>query len=98
GAIDASSALQGLKPYRRSGRLASSSAVEWRVHRGVVARLPARRASGNCQGAQETTRRLLTLLCPRDVKGENFGGGKAISDEQIEQAIEAIQAMLEQQA
>ena len=42
--------------------------------------------------------KLLTLLCPRDVKVEHSGGVKAMSDEQIEQAIEAIQAMLEQQA
>jgi hypothetical protein len=42
--------------------------------------------------------KLLTLLCPRDVKVEHSGGVKAMTDEQIEQAIEAIQAMLEQQA
>ena len=42
--------------------------------------------------------KLLTLLCPRDVKVEHSGGLKALSDEQLEQAIEAIQAMLEQQA
>jgi hypothetical protein len=50
------------KPCRRSGRLASPPAVEWRVHRGVVARLPARRSSGNCQGAQEPTRSLLQAV------------------------------------
>jgi hypothetical protein len=38
--------------------------------------------------------KLLTLLCPRDVKVEHSGGVKAMSDEQIEQAIEAIQIML----
>ena len=38
--------------------------------------------------------KLLTLLCPRDVKVEHSGGVKAMSDEQIEQAIEAIQTML----
>jgi hypothetical protein len=38
--------------------------------------------------------KLLTLLCPRDVKVEHSGGVKAMTDEQIEQAIEAIQAML----
>jgi hypothetical protein len=38
--------------------------------------------------------KLLTLLCPRDVKVEHSGGVKAMSDEQIEQAIEAIQNML----
>ena len=42
--------------------------------------------------------KLLTLLCTRDVKVEHSGGVKAMTDEQIEQAIEAIQAMLEQQA
>jgi len=38
--------------------------------------------------------KLLTLLCPRDVKVEHSGGVKAMTDEQIEQAIKAIQAML----
>jgi hypothetical protein len=42
--------------------------------------------------------KLLTLLCPRDVKVEHSGIIKAMTDEEIEQAIEAIQAMLEQQA
>ena len=38
--------------------------------------------------------KLLTWLCPRDVKVEHSGGVKAMSDEEIEQAIEAIQTML----
>jgi hypothetical protein len=38
--------------------------------------------------------KLLTLLCPRDVKVEHWGGLKAMSDEEIEQAIELIQTML----
>jgi hypothetical protein len=38
--------------------------------------------------------KLLTLLCPRDVKIENSGGVKAMTDDEIEQAIEAIQTML----
>src|SRR5215469_14553802 len=38
--------------------------------------------------------KLLTLLCPRDVKIEHSGGVKAMSDEEIEQAIELIQTML----
>src|SRR6516165_1524847 len=38
--------------------------------------------------------KLLTLLCPRDVKVEHSGGVKAMSDEEIEQAIEFIQTML----
>src|SRR5215469_15761930 len=38
--------------------------------------------------------KLLTLLCPRDVKVEHSGGVKAMSDEEIEQAIELIQTML----
>src|SRR5262245_11071731 len=38
--------------------------------------------------------KLLTLLCPRDVKVEQSGGVKAMSDEEIEQAIELIQTML----
>ena len=42
--------------------------------------------------------KLLTLLCPRDVKVEHSGGVKAMTDEQLEAGIEAIQAMLEQQA
>src|SRR5215831_6331784 len=42
--------------------------------------------------------KLLTLLCPRDVKVEHSGGVKAMSDEEIEQAIELIQTMLAAQA
>src|SRR5262249_24523911 len=38
--------------------------------------------------------KLLTLLCPRDVKVEHSGGVKAMSDEEIEQAIELIKTML----
>src|SRR5215831_8174120 len=38
--------------------------------------------------------KLLTLLCPRDVKVEHSGGVKAMSDEEIEQAIEVIQTMI----
>jgi len=38
--------------------------------------------------------KLLTLLCPRDVKVEHPRGVKAMSDEEIEQAIELIQTML----
>jgi hypothetical protein len=37
-------------------------------------------------------------LCPRDVKVEHSGGVKAMSDEQIEEAIAAIQAMLDARA
>jgi hypothetical protein len=42
--------------------------------------------------------KLLTLLCPRDVKVEHSGVIKAMTDEEIEQAIEAIQIMLAAQA
>ena len=38
--------------------------------------------------------KLLVLLVPREMKVEHSGGVKAMSDEQIEAAIEAIQAML----
>ena len=38
--------------------------------------------------------KLLTLLCPRDVKVEHSGGVKAMTDEQLEAGIDAIQAML----
>src|SRR6516165_6518286 len=38
--------------------------------------------------------KLLTLLCPRDVKVEHLGGVKAMSDEQLEAAVDAIKAML----
>src|SRR6516162_5163897 len=38
--------------------------------------------------------KLLVLLVPRDMKVEHSGGVKAMSDEEIEQAIEAIQTML----
>src|SRR5262245_13448611 len=39
--------------------------------------------------------KLLVLLVPRDMRVEHSGGVKSMSDEQIEQAIEAIQRMLE---
>ena len=42
--------------------------------------------------------KLLVLLVPREVKVEHSGRVKAMSDEQLEAAIEAIQAMLEQRA
>src|SRR5262249_13345749 len=37
--------------------------------------------------------KILALLVPRETKVEHSGGVKAMSDEQIEQAIEAIQTM-----
>jgi hypothetical protein len=42
--------------------------------------------------------KVCAMLVPRETKVEHSGGVKAMTDEQIEQAIEAIQAMLEQQA
>ena len=42
--------------------------------------------------------KILALLVPREMKLEHTGGVKAMSDEQIEQAIETIQGMLEQRA
>ena len=38
--------------------------------------------------------KILALLVPREMKLEQSGGVKAMSDEQIEEAIEAIQTML----
>ena len=38
------------------------------------------------------------MLVPREMKVENSGGVKAMTDEQIEEAIAAIQAMLDAQA
>ena len=38
--------------------------------------------------------KILALLVPREMKMEHSGGVKAMSDEEIEQAIEAIQTML----
>jgi hypothetical protein len=38
--------------------------------------------------------KLLILLVPRELKVEHTGGVKAMSDEQLEAGIEAIQAML----
>jgi hypothetical protein len=38
--------------------------------------------------------KLLVLLVPRELQVENSGGVKAMSDEELEQAIEAIQTML----
>ena len=40
--------------------------------------------------------KLLVLLVPREMKVEHSGGVKAMTDEQLEAGIEAIQAMLEQ--
>jgi hypothetical protein len=40
--------------------------------------------------------KLLVLLVPREMKIEHSGGVKAMTDEQLEQGIEAIQAMLAQ--
>jgi hypothetical protein len=42
--------------------------------------------------------KLLVLLVPRETKVEHSGGVKAMTDEQIEAAIEAIQTMIEQRA
>ena len=42
--------------------------------------------------------KILALLVPRELKLEHSGGLKAMSDDQLEQAIEAVQAMLEQRA
>src|SRR5262249_60643071 len=42
--------------------------------------------------------KLLVLLVPREMKMEHSGGVKAMTDEQIEQAIEYIQTMLAAQA
>ena len=38
--------------------------------------------------------KILALLVPREMKLEHSGGVKAMSDEQIEEAIELIQTML----
>ena len=40
--------------------------------------------------------KILALLVPREMKVEHSGGVKAMTDEQLEAGIEAIQAMLEQ--
>ena len=42
--------------------------------------------------------KLLVLLVPREMKVEHRGGVKAMTDEQLEAGIEAIQAMLDQRA
>jgi hypothetical protein len=42
--------------------------------------------------------KICALLVPREMKVEHSGGVKALSDEQLEQAIEAIEAMLAAQA
>jgi hypothetical protein len=38
--------------------------------------------------------KLLVLLVPREIRVEHTGGVKAMTDEQLEQGIEAIKAML----
>ena len=42
--------------------------------------------------------KILALLVPREMKVEHGGGVKAMTDEQIEAAIEAIQTMIEARA
>jgi hypothetical protein len=42
--------------------------------------------------------KILALLVPREMKVEHSGGVKAMTDEQLEAGIEAIQAMLEARA
>ena len=42
--------------------------------------------------------KLLVLLVPREMRVEHSGGVKAMTDEQLEAAIEAIQGMLEARA
>ena len=42
--------------------------------------------------------KILALLVPREMKVEHSGGVKAMTDEQLEQGIEAIQRMLEARA
>ena len=41
--------------------------------------------------------KLLVLLVPREMQVEHTGGVKAMSDEEIEQAIEMIKAMVDQE-
>ena len=40
--------------------------------------------------------KLLTLLCPRDVKVEHSGGVKAMSDEELEQTLAILKEMIAQ--
>src|SRR5262245_26027155 len=42
--------------------------------------------------------KVCAMLVPREMKVEHSGGVKAMTDEQIEATIEAIQAMIEQRA
>ena len=42
--------------------------------------------------------KVCAMLVPREMKVENSGGVKAMTDEQIEEAIAAIEAMLAAQA
>ena len=52
-----------------------------------------------CYGAQPAVYlKILALLVPRETRVEHGGGVKAMTDEQIEAAIEAIQGMLEVRA
>src|SRR5262249_13133137 len=47
------------KPCRRSGRLTSPSAIEWRVYCGIAARLSARRSKGDRTCTPNTAGRIL---------------------------------------
>src|SRR5262249_8265790 len=87
------------KPCRRSGRLASPSAVEWRVHCCVVARLSPGRPESD-RGVRRTQPaaylKILALLVPREHKVEHRNPVKDMTDEQLERGIELIKEMLAQ--
>lgn len=58
-----------------------------------------RKAINECMTKQPATfLKLLVLLVPRELEVTHSQGVKAMSDEQIDQAIEAIQEMLEKRA
>ena len=85
------------QPPRRQAPYTSSA--ESGVHAGAPAELPSKKAIEKVARNQPAAYlKILALLVPREMKVEHSGGVKAMSDEQLEAGIEAIQAMLERRA
>jgi hypothetical protein len=89
------------KPCRRAARLASSPAVEWRVHRGAAARFPAGRPEGHRACASDAACGLSQDPGSADAseqKVEHRNLVKDLTDEELDAAIEHLRAMLAAQA
>src|SRR5262249_44371458 len=71
-----------------------ASFAEPGVHASAAAELPPSGQEKVARNQPAAYLKILALLVPREMKLEHSGGVKAMSDEEIEQAIEAIQTML----